>query len=166
MFLAPVAWLPLLGAAYRRSVEETCDRYGTFASGSVTASARAMTILAAGEIPGKIAEPVLFAEQYVKERGFFMSWHELLSYYPTTTQRTHHILSAENLEYPEKASRHPLGYIFALLFCRATFLILVIALYGFIIGSAAMKTLNSKIESDKAAKAAPVQEHQDDTEDD
>ena len=45
---APVLWLPLLGAAYSRAKESTCDRHGRACCESPESAARAMVALAAG----------------------------------------------------------------------------------------------------------------------
>ena len=45
---APAAWLPLLGAAYARSRESTCDRYGRACCASAEGAARSLALLAAG----------------------------------------------------------------------------------------------------------------------
>jgi Zn-dependent protease with chaperone function len=45
---APVLWLPLLGAAYSRAKESTCDRHGRACCASPEAAARALVALAAG----------------------------------------------------------------------------------------------------------------------
>jgi Zn-dependent protease with chaperone function len=125
IFLMPTTIIPLLWLAYRRSVESTCDRYGTFAAGNVTAAAKAMMVLTAGKEPSKDANSPLFAEQYTKERGFFVSWHELASTYPTLSQRTYQILSLANQPHPTKAPRSFLGYIFAFFFSRSTLFALI-----------------------------------------
>src|SRR5262249_57970654 len=44
----PVLWLPLLGAAYSRARESTCDRHGLACSGSGAAAVRALSVLSAG----------------------------------------------------------------------------------------------------------------------
>ena len=49
MLLAPGLFMPLLGPAYRRSWETSCDRHGAFAADNVDASARAMLVLSGGK---------------------------------------------------------------------------------------------------------------------
>lgn len=159
LFLCTGAWIPLLGAAYRRAVEETCDRFGTFAAGNTAAAARAMTILSCGKDPGREADVALFARQYESERGFFVSWNELISSYPTLSQRTHHILSSTHEEYPEKASRNPLAWVFAFLFCRQTVFVALFFIYGAIIVSS-LGAAVAKAKQQQAAKAAQARQQQ------
>ena len=45
---APVLWLPLLGAAYARAREYTCDRHGRACCASAEGAARSLAALAAG----------------------------------------------------------------------------------------------------------------------
>jgi Zn-dependent protease with chaperone function len=49
---APVLWLPLLGPAYARAKESTCDRHGRACCESPESAARAMVALAAGAASG------------------------------------------------------------------------------------------------------------------
>src|SRR5206468_183018 len=51
LWRAPVLWIPLLGAAYSRANESTCDRHGRACCESPEAAARAMVALAAVGIP-------------------------------------------------------------------------------------------------------------------
>ena len=44
----PVLWLPLLGAAYSRARESTCDRHGLACSSSPQSAAQALAALSAG----------------------------------------------------------------------------------------------------------------------
>ncbi len=45
----PALWLPLLGAAYSRARESTCDRHGAACCDSGEEAVRALSVLAAGE---------------------------------------------------------------------------------------------------------------------
>jgi len=113
VFLAPGLLLPLLGAAYLRACEASCDRHGVIASGSVEASARALLILAGG--PDQTLSAPSFARQHVAERGFFVSLHELSSGYPTLSQRTAKVLALADPSVQHSAPRHPFSYVFALM---------------------------------------------------
>jgi Zn-dependent protease with chaperone function/type II secretory pathway pseudopilin PulG len=113
ILLAPGLMMPLLGSAYSRACEASCDRHGAFASGDVDGSINAMMILAGGKHAKRMMNPVSFAEQYRKFRGFFVSWHELISGYPTLSQRVSNLLALTDGRVPFKASRTPVAYIFA-----------------------------------------------------
>jgi Zn-dependent protease with chaperone function len=114
MFCLPGTLFPLIGSAYSRACEGTCDRYGAYASGDLHASAQAMLILAGGKSAWQVMDPQTFSLQYKAKRGFFVSWHELISGYPTLSQRAYNILSMDKFPEPDKAPRNPFAYFFAL----------------------------------------------------
>ena len=113
ILLAPGLMMPLLGNAYHRACESTCDRYGAFASGDMQGSVNAMMVLAGGKHAKQLMDPVSFAGQYRKFRGFFVSWHELISGYPTLSHRVSNLVSLGEGREPTRERRHPLGYLFA-----------------------------------------------------
>jgi len=113
MALFPGMLAPLLGNAYSRACEASCDRHGAFAAGDAEASAQAMLILSGGRVAWQHMSPQAFSQQYQKERGFFVSWHELTSGYPTLSQRTYNLLTIEQSPEPAGLPRHPLAYPFA-----------------------------------------------------
>ena len=83
LLLFPGLLVPLLGNAYSRACEASCDAYGAVASGDLDASVNAMMVMSGGKVASKLMNPEAFAEQHTKMRGFFVSWHELISGYPT-----------------------------------------------------------------------------------
>jgi Zn-dependent protease with chaperone function/Tfp pilus assembly major pilin PilA len=105
---APVLWLPLLGAAYSRAKETTCDRHGRACCESADSAARALVALAAGGRRGHQVDLAAYAEQSVLGKGFWMSFHELISGYPWLTKRTARILDRP------VPGRSGLAYLFAL----------------------------------------------------
>jgi Zn-dependent protease with chaperone function len=113
ILLAPGLLMPLLGNAYNRACEASSDRYGAFVSGDINGSINAMMILAGGKHAKALMDPVPFAAQYRKFRGFFVSWHELISGYPTLSQRVANLVSLGEGREPVRAPRHPLSYVFA-----------------------------------------------------
>lgn len=123
----PGTLIPLLGQAYSRACEATCDRYGMFCAQNTEGAVRAMAILSGGKEPGRKMDVNVFGRQYVEDRGFFVSWHELESGYPTLSQRVHNLLALGQGEEPKRASRSFLAYLFAIFFSRLTFFILFIA---------------------------------------
>lgn len=113
LFLGPTLIIPLLGAAYSRACEATCDRFGVFAVNNPSGAITAMMILSGGKEAGRLMSPEAFSEQHQKQRGFFVSWYELISGYPTLSQRVANIIAIKDNCAVQKTPRHPLSYIFA-----------------------------------------------------
>jgi len=114
LLLAPALFLPLLGPAYSRSCETTCDRFGALAAGDVDSSLRAMMTLAGGKTASREMDPHHFAEQNKSRRGFFVSWYELISGYPTLSRRVRDLRQLAGDQPEPSAARNPLAYLFAL----------------------------------------------------
>jgi Zn-dependent protease with chaperone function/competence protein ComGC len=114
ILLAPGMFMPLLGPAYRRSWESSCDRYGAFAAADMDASLRAMLTLSGGREHGRTLNAETYAGQYFKDRGFFVSLHELTSSYPTLSQRAANLLALKQGHPAPKAEREPVAYFLAL----------------------------------------------------
>ncbi|HXA15315.1 MAG TPA: M48 family metalloprotease [Opitutaceae bacterium] len=112
--LAPGIFMPLIGPAYLRACEASCDRYGAFAAENLDGAMRAMLTLSGGKLQGRTLDPAVFATQHKEERGFFISWHELTSPYPTLSQRVKNLLALRDDQFAFKARRSPLAYFFAL----------------------------------------------------
>ena len=83
----PVLWLPLLGAAYSRARESTCDRHGLACSSSPQGAAQALAALSAGAERWKQMSVTAYVSQTQHTAGFWMSFHELISGYPWLTKR-------------------------------------------------------------------------------
>lgn len=114
LLLAPALFLPILGPAYSRACESTCDRFGALAAGSVDASMRAMVLLAGGKEAGREMDVHHFAEQNRLSRGFFISWYELISGYPTLSRRARDLRQLGGAAAEPAPRRNPLAYVFAL----------------------------------------------------
>ena len=114
LLLAPGLFFPLVGPAYLRACEASCDRHGAVASGDLDGAVRAMLALSGGKVQGPALDPAPFAEQHYAERGLFVSWHELTSGYPTFSQRVAQLLALRDEKYHAKAERNPFAYLFAL----------------------------------------------------
>lgn len=114
IFLAPGLLAPLIGPAYRRAWETSCDRYGAYAAQDTGASVRAMLVLGGGSSYGPTLNADAYAAQHHEERGFFVSLHELTSGYPTLTRRVADLLALRTGETMPRPSRNPLAYFFAL----------------------------------------------------
>jgi Zn-dependent protease with chaperone function/competence protein ComGC len=114
ILLAPGIFAPLIGPAYLRACEASCDRHGAFVADNLEGALRAMLTLSGGKHKERTLDPIAFAAQYRDERGFFVSWHELTSAYPTLSQRSSHLLALRDPQYAPAAPRSPLAYLFAL----------------------------------------------------
>ncbi len=114
VFLGPGMLFPLIGPAYRRAWESSCDRYGAFAAQDVESSLRAMMILWGGKENGRKLNADAFAAQFVEERGFFVSLHELTAHYPTLSRRVSDLMALKTGGVARSPDRNPLAYIFAI----------------------------------------------------
>jgi Zn-dependent protease with chaperone function/competence protein ComGC len=112
--LAPGLFCPLLGPAYRRSWETSCDRHGAFAAQDLSGVLRAMLTLSGGKQNGRTLNPEAFAHQYEEERGFFVSLHELTSHYPTLSRRVRDLQNLQHDTPTRAAPRNPFAYFVAL----------------------------------------------------
>lgn len=88
----PVLWLPLLGAAYSRARESTCDRHGLACSSSPESAARALAALSAGAKRWENLDVTAYRDQANHSSGFWMSFHELLAGYPWVTKRVSRVM--------------------------------------------------------------------------
>ncbi|XVJ68539.1 MAG: M48 family metalloprotease [Rhizobacter sp.] len=91
----PALWIPLLGAAYARAQESTCDRHGAACSTSPQHAAHALAAIAAGERRWRTINLAAFSEQVRSSSGFWMSYHELTSGYPWTSKRVLRVLNPQ-----------------------------------------------------------------------
>lgn len=114
IFLAPGMFFPLVGPAYRRAWETSCDRYGAYAAQDVDASVRAMLTVTGGREHGRKLDGEAFASQHRDERGFFVSLHELTSTYPTLSRRVSDLLALGTGTPATAPARHPLAYLLGL----------------------------------------------------
>ena len=114
IFLGPGLLFPLVGPAYRRAWETSCDRFGAFAAQDVGASVRAMLVLTGGREHGPKLNASAFAGQHVDERGFFVSLHELTSTYPTLSRRVTDLIALGDGRPVVKPDRNPFAYVIAL----------------------------------------------------
>jgi type II secretory pathway pseudopilin PulG len=106
----PVLWLPLLGAAYARAQEYTCDLHGRACCADAQAAARALMVLAAGEKRWKTSNLASYARQAEDNNGFWGSFHELIGTYPWLAKRVAHVQDPA----APLPGRNPLAYVLAL----------------------------------------------------
>jgi len=153
ILLLPGFMIPLIGKAYHRACEATCDRFGALASGNIQGAVRAMVALAAGKEAIPLVNAPAFAQQYYQQRGFFVSWHELNSGYPTLAQRTRNLLGIDDPGFRRPAERHALAYPFAFFTLSVGTLVLLYLII--ILGCIATPAIKQGIA--KAAKAKALQ---------
>ena len=103
----PALWLPLVGAAYARAKESTCDRHGLACSSSPDNAALALGALASGGQRWRHLDVAAFRDQAKASSGFWMSFHELLSPYPWITKRVVRVTREESAV----PRRHPMAYV-------------------------------------------------------
>ena len=120
LFLLPLRVLPLLGPAYSRACEYTCDRAGHAFVGNLEVSSRALAILAAGRRAGRMIDLDAFVEQRREAGSFWMAVFELNSTHPYLPKR---IAALRERDVPGTApaiGRNPAAYPLAPMFGAAT----------------------------------------------
>jgi Zn-dependent protease with chaperone function len=105
----PVLFLPLLGTAYRRAQEYTCDQYGAACCNNLESASRALAVLAAGVERWKQLDAQAFIKQTSATSGFWMSLNELTSEYPWLCKRMARLHNPE----VKTPRRHPLAWLLA-----------------------------------------------------
>ncbi|MCH4092138.1 M48 family metallopeptidase [Acetobacter sp.] len=106
----PALWLPLLGAAYSRARETTCDRHGRACCQSSENAARSLVALAAGSRRWQTTDLAEYCAQVQETSGFWMSFHELLAGYPWLSKRVARVMG-QDASIP---GRSKLAYLMAL----------------------------------------------------
>ena len=106
----PVLWLPLLGAAYSRARETTCDRHGLACSTSGEGAARALAALSSGTERWQQLDVNAYRSQTERSSGFWMSFHELIAGYPWLTKRAARVMNLK----AAMPRRNPFAYLLAL----------------------------------------------------
>jgi len=109
--LFPASILPLIGAAYSRAREYTCDRHGLACCASPELAAKGIAALAAGGHRWKTLDPVRYAGQAQASGGFWMSFHELTGSYPWLVKRMARVLGKSEVKVPR---RNPFAWLLAL----------------------------------------------------
>jgi Tfp pilus assembly major pilin PilA/Zn-dependent protease with chaperone function len=119
-FLFPGMFLPLLGAAYRRSQEYTCDLHGLAVSPTPGDALAALGVLGSGAEKLPALNVREFMEQRNETGGFWMSFHELTADYPWLCKRMAAIDAPEsNPPSADNPSRHFGAWVLAFFVPRA-----------------------------------------------
>jgi Zn-dependent protease with chaperone function/Tfp pilus assembly major pilin PilA len=106
----PALRLPLLGAAFSRARESTCDLHGLACSQSPETATRSLAALSAGAKSWANVSLDGYRLQVAAAKGFWMSFHELVASYPWTAKRAIRVLD-KDAEIPR---RNPFAYLLAL----------------------------------------------------
>jgi Tfp pilus assembly major pilin PilA/Zn-dependent protease with chaperone function len=118
-YLFPAGILPLLGAAYSRACEYTCDLHGYQCCESAPNDAlHAIAVLAAGERRWQSINIEKYIEQVEWTSGFWMSLHELTGDYPWLSKRMAHIYSVSQKTTLNLPGRHFFAWLLALFIPR------------------------------------------------
>ena len=114
--LLPARLVPLLGAAYSRACEYTCDACGHAVAGNLEVSARALAILAGGPVVAQRIDLEAFAAQRGMASGFWAGVYELNASHPYLPKRVAALLERERPGWAPMPERHLLSYPLAPLF--------------------------------------------------
>lgn len=117
-FVGPGMMMPLIGAAYSRAREYTCDLHGLACCDEPKDAAIAIGLLAAGEHGWKTLNINRYAKQSDDAKGFWMSLHELTGDYPWLTKRMKYVMSTASGRHPSFPGRNPFAFFFALFIPR------------------------------------------------
>ncbi len=133
--LFPAMLLPVLGTAYRRAQEYTCDRYGAFCCENDDDARTALAAIAAGNSRNADLNPDAYQEQIASTTGFWMSFHELTGDYPWLTKRLASALAFRNGREVRHPRRSALAWMLSMIVPRfgaggAASLLIVIVLLG------------------------------------
>lgn len=112
--LLPASVLPLIGAAYSRAREYTCDRHGLAACEQPVNAEFGMAALAAGGRRWRTMNNSAFIAQSRETEGFWMSFHELVGDYPWLVKRMAAIRALAAGQEPRQPRRHFLATLLAL----------------------------------------------------
>jgi Zn-dependent protease with chaperone function len=85
--LMPALALPLIGPAYSRAREYTCDRHGLAACDNPVNAEHGLAVLAAGGKRARMMNHQAYVAQSRQTEGFWMSFHELVGDYPWLVKR-------------------------------------------------------------------------------
>ena len=166
-FLLPMQLVPLLGTAYSRACEYTCDRYGLELVGRLEAAQRGLAIVAAGGKQARALDLDAFVEQRLESGRFWMAVAELLSSRPYLCKRAGALREQAMPGTMRPVSRNVLAYPLAPLFAvsavgsAAGSAIVVVALLAALVsvGAPAITRYFERIKAEAAThEAAPPQD--------
>jgi Zn-dependent protease with chaperone function/type II secretory pathway pseudopilin PulG len=162
--LLPASLLPLIGAAYHRAREATCDNYGAACCDDPQDAIVGLSVLAAGRERWKAMSFSEYLGQARETSGFWMSFHELVSDYPWLVKRVARVTARSQGRPPDIPSRSPVAYLFAIFIPRTgagggaglVSLLLVVAVIGIIAAIAIPSLLRARISANESAAIGDV----------
>lgn len=116
--LMPASVLPLVGAAYSRAREYTCDRHGLAACDNPVNAEHGLAVLAAGGKRARTLNTQAYIDQSNHTEGFWMSFHELVGDYPWLVKRMAAVRALAAGQEPSQPSRSLPAGLLALLVPR------------------------------------------------
>ncbi len=149
-------WLPLVGAAYARACEYTCDLHGLRCCNSLRSATNAVAVLAAGVEQWKRMNVDQYIRQTQESSGFWMSFHELNSSYPWLTKRMARVQATAQGKVYAAPSRSVFAYLFSLFMPRMGTAGGGIIILAAIIGVAAAVAIPAYKEYQEKAGAASI----------
>lgn len=153
-WMGPALMMPLLGTAYRRAQEYTCDQYGLACCASQASATRALAVLAAGTRRWKTLNTDAYVAQCAQTGGFWMSLNELASDYPWLCKRMARLHNPGH----RLPSRHPFAWLLAIFMPRVGPggpLVSLMMLFA-MIGILAAIAIPSYVDYQARANAAPA----------
>lgn len=117
-YLFFASWLPLLGAAYRRAQEYTCDRYGAMCCNNDEDIIAAISTMSAGDSRWNSINLDAYLKQVNETNGFWMSFNELNNDYPWLTKRMASALAFRQGEEISFPSRHGFAWFLSVFIPR------------------------------------------------
>ncbi len=121
MILTPGLMLPLLGVAYSRAREYTCDLHGAACCNNSASAVQALAVLSVGSRRWKDINLGSYVAQAHDTGGFWMSFHELVASYPWLIKRLMQVSDFSG----KRPARNPLAYLLAAFVPRISFTTLI-----------------------------------------
>lgn len=116
--LAPALFLPVIGAAYSRAREYTCDRHGLAVCDDPEDAQYGLVALAAGKRRWRSVNLADYSESAAARPGFWMSLHELVGDYPWLSKRHAWLRALAEKREPKLGGRNPLAFVISLIIPR------------------------------------------------
>lgn len=113
LLLWPAKLLPLLGPAYARAQESSCDRYGLACCANPLDAIRAMAAIASGSALWSRLNVRAFRDQCEETGHFWMAFHELTSAYPWLCKRVGRVAAWVDGTEETFPRRHALAWLLA-----------------------------------------------------